>query len=257
MANSNRRLGHDIGKRVATTWLAARKGIQVVIVDDLQLVLPVDSSVIRQQRAATSSRTAQANGDGRQSLRVRGVATQPLRPWILHGSHTKLSEFVQPQAKGARLDSSLSAARLAPRSLTGEWRSVNLGTMFGKIIKWAGLVAWPRAWHNLPSSRQMELTEKLPSHVVTAWLGNSERIAEKHYLQVLDAHFDRAIQDDANHETTFPKAAQIPAQLVSEPLGNASQALEAENDKPLVLLGNPTKQGVRESRGWAILDSNQ
>ena len=32
-----------------------------------------------------------------------------------------------------------------PGATTGDWRSVNLGTMFGKIIKRAGLVAWPRA----------------------------------------------------------------------------------------------------------------
>ena len=71
--------------------------------------------------------------------------------------------------------------------------------MFGKIIKRAGLVAWPRAWHNLRSSRQTELTETFPSHVVTAWLGNSERIAEKHYLQVLDSHFDKAVSADCMH----------------------------------------------------------
>ena len=48
-------------------------------------------------------------------------------------------------------------------------------------------------WHNLRSSCQTELTETFPSHVVTAWLGNSERIAEKHYLQVLDSHFAKAV----------------------------------------------------------------
>lgn len=68
--------------------------------------------------------------------------------------------------------------------------------MFGKIIKRAGLVAWPRAWQNLRSSRQTELTETFPSHVVTVWLGNSERIAEKHDLQVLDSHFDKAVSAD-------------------------------------------------------------
>ena len=31
-----------------------------------------------------------------------------------------------------------------PGAATGDWRSVNFGTMFGKIIKRAGLVAWPR-----------------------------------------------------------------------------------------------------------------
>ena len=81
-------------------------------------------------------------------------------------------------------------------------------------------------------------TLKFPSHVVTAWLGNSERIAEKHDLQVLDSHFDRAAQDN-----TPEMAAQIPAQLVSESLGNASHPSAAENDKPLVLQNNSTKKG--------------
>jgi len=72
------------------------------------------------------------------------------------------------------------------------WRNVNLRTQFERILARAGLVAWPRLFHNLRSSRQTELTEDFPSHVVCAWLGNSEEIAREHYLQVTDEHFDRA-----------------------------------------------------------------
>lgn len=61
-----------------------------------------------------------------------------------------------------------------------------------RIIERAGVTAWPKLWHNLRSSRQTELTEDFPAHVVSAWLGNSERIATQHYLQVLDSHFDKA-----------------------------------------------------------------
>ena len=82
---------------------------------------------------------------------------------------------------------------------SGDWRNVNLGSQFTKIIKRASLVPWPRVWHNLRSSCQTELTETFPSHVVTSWLGNSERIAEKHYLQVLDSHFDKAVSADCMH----------------------------------------------------------
>lgn len=39
--------GHDITKRVATIRLAARKGVKIAIVDDLQLVPPDDPSVIQ------------------------------------------------------------------------------------------------------------------------------------------------------------------------------------------------------------------
>ncbi|MFO1019389.1 MAG: hypothetical protein U0903_01625 [Planctomycetales bacterium] len=42
------------------------------------------------------------------------------------------------------------------------------------------------------ATRQTELTERFPSHVVCAWLGNSQAIATKHYLHVTDEHFERA-----------------------------------------------------------------
>ncbi|MCX7422515.1 MAG: tyrosine-type recombinase/integrase [Planctomycetia bacterium] len=74
----------------------------------------------------------------------------------------------------------------------GDWRAVNLRTRFQKIVKKAGQAPWPRLWHNLRASRQTELTESFPAHVVSAWLGNSERIAAAHYLQVLDSHFQKA-----------------------------------------------------------------
>ncbi len=114
-------------------------------------------------------------------------------------------------------------------------RRSNLHRGLETIIKRAGLVAWPRAWHNLRSSRQTELTETFPSHVVTAWLGNSERIAEKHYLQVLDSHFDRA---------SALNSAAPALRNTSETLSTAPQPCSAANAKPLVLSGKPTKQGV-------------
>ena len=60
-------------------------------------------------------------------------------------------------------------------------------------IKRAGLTKWPRLWHNLRSSRQTDLEAKFPSHVVCAWLGNSTSIARRHYLQILDRDFEKAI----------------------------------------------------------------
>ena len=76
---------------------------------------------------------------------------------------------------------------------TSGWRNTNLRTQFQRIIKRAGLTPWPRLFHNLRSSRQTELAEAFPSHVVCTWLGNSEDIARKHYLQVTEAHFTAAV----------------------------------------------------------------
>ncbi len=51
---------------------------------------------------------------------------------------------------------------------------------------------WPRLWHNLRASRQTDLERRHPSHVVCAWLGNSRKVAEKHYLMVTDEDFETA-----------------------------------------------------------------
>ena len=47
------------------------------------------------------------------------------------------------------------------------------------------------------ASRETELAKQYPIHVVTKWLGNTPRIALKHYLQVTDADFDKASEHDS------------------------------------------------------------
>ncbi len=59
-------------------------------------------------------------------------------------------------------------------------------------IKAAGLPVWPRLWHNLRATRQTELADLYPIQVVTAWIGNSRGVAERHYLQTTDEHFAKA-----------------------------------------------------------------
>lgn len=68
----------------------------------------------------------------------------------------------------------------------------NLRTQFLRIIRRAGLKPWPRLFHHLRANRQTELTARFPLHVVCEWIGNSASIADKHYLQVTDAHYDDA-----------------------------------------------------------------
>ena len=72
-------------------------------------------------------------------------------------------------------------------------KSSNLRTQASRIIKRANLTQWPRLFQNLRSSRETELVREHPVHVVTKWLGNSPRIAEKHYLQITEDDFQWAI----------------------------------------------------------------
>ena len=48
-------------------------------------------------------------------------------------------------------------------------------------------------WRNLRSIREAELLKDFPIHVVCGWIGNTERIARRHYLQTTEADFDKAL----------------------------------------------------------------
>jgi integrase len=70
--------------------------------------------------------------------------------------------------------------------------TTNLRTQLTKIIRRAGLKPWPKLWQNLRSTRETELAETFPIHVVCEWIGNTVAVAAKHYLQVTDEHFEQA-----------------------------------------------------------------
>ncbi|MBD3675155.1 MAG: site-specific integrase [Planctomycetaceae bacterium] len=74
-------------------------------------------------------------------------------------------------------------------------RNSNLRTQLKRIIKKAGLKPWPKLFHNLRSTRETELAEQFPMHTVCSWIGNSQLIAAKHYLQVTEDHFQEALQN--------------------------------------------------------------
>ena len=108
------------------------------------------------------------------------------------------------------------------------WRNFNLRTQFERIIRKAGLEPWPRLFHNLRASRETELAERFPLHVVTAWLGNTPDIARKHYLQVTDEHHKRALEP----------AAEKPAASGATPLPAAGRAALC------TALQNPVQSGA-------------
>lgn len=58
---------------------------------------------------------------------------------------------------------------------------INLGQQAHRIIRLSGLQPCERTFHNLRASRQTELSEQYPAHVVCAWMGNTETVARDHY----------------------------------------------------------------------------
>jgi hypothetical protein len=89
-----------------------------------------------------------------------------------------------------------------------------------RIVKRAGFESWSRIFHALRSSRETELARDFPLHVVTAWLGNTLKIAMRHYLLTTEADFERATTKKTKPEL----AVQIPVQQDDKRRCNASQS---------------------------------
>ncbi|MCE5276979.1 MAG: tyrosine-type recombinase/integrase [Planctomycetaceae bacterium] len=68
----------------------------------------------------------------------------------------------------------------------------NLRTQLTKIIKRAGVTPWGKLFQNLRSTRETELAETYPVQTVCRWIGNTPKIAMRHYLQTTEEHWTRA-----------------------------------------------------------------
>jgi Phage integrase family len=139
------------------------------------------------------------------------------------------------------------AFELAPEGATHVLRryrnpAKDLRSGFLRILRRAGVSPWPRLFHNLRATRETELAAEYPLHVVCAWIGNTERIAQAHYLQVTDDYFQRAAGGAAESGAVSPeKALQNPVRQPAAPGRTGPQ-------------GGPNSPGgcelVREGASW-------
>jgi integrase len=109
----------------------------------------------------------------------------------------------------------------------------NLRQHLGRIIRKAGLTPWPKLFINCRASRETELAETFPIQVVTAWIGNSEPVARKHYLQVTEEHFARAAHDPARAparaHSVFSGCAELDG--VSQTPGNSAKVQGKQQER--------------------------
>ena len=112
----------------------------------------------------------------------------------------------------------------------------NLRTQLTRIITRAGLTVWPKLFHNLRATRQTELAERYPLHVVCAWIGNTKAVAEGHYLQVTDEHFSSAAQNQA-------QSAHVSAASGNAPDSGANE-IRPENVADAALCGSVQESGM-------------
>jgi hypothetical protein len=108
------------------------------------------------------------------------------------------------------------------------WRDSekNLRTGLYRILRRAGVKPWPRLYQNLRSSRETELADTFPIHVVAEWLGNSPKTALAHYTQVTEEHYQKAVQ---NPVQLVQKMVQHEADAGSHGVANPQENQEIAN----------------------------
>lgn len=93
---------------------------------------------------------------------------------------------------------------------------------------------------------ETDLARQFPLAVAAKWLGNTQAVAMRHYVDVTDADFERA---SAGVDPSTEKAAKNPAQSAHETRGNEPQGEPAAQEKTLVFSGNSEIAEVPENQG--------
>jgi hypothetical protein len=103
------------------------------------------------------------------------------------------------------------------------------------------------------ASCETDLAREFPLAVVAKWLGNTQAIAMRHYVDVTDADFERAATPGG---VADGKAAQTAAQSERVQSCRESQANESANEKAPVLQGSATCGDTLQNGGWRRRESN-
>jgi integrase len=124
----------------------------------------------------------------------------------------------------------------------------NLRTRMEKIIARAGLKPWPKLFHNLRATRETELAQQYPMHVVCEWIGNSQPVALKHYLRVTDGDYATATaQPTATPAKVESTAAASGAESGAVIGQTAVQKMVQQSSAAICTVGQET-QTARELR---------
>jgi len=117
--------------------------------------------------------------------------------------------------------------------------AINLRKNLEQIIEKAGLKTWPKLFQNLRATRQTELCEQWPEHIVCTWIGNSQQVARKHYLQITEKHYEKAAgmvtseaaQEAALHGTAKPRIE--PNSVIEPPLFDEKRGYAIDRERKM------------------------
>jgi integrase len=135
----------------------------------------------------------------------------------------------------------------------------NVGTELKRIIGRTKVEVWPDLLRNLRRTRETELADHFPEHLLVAWIGNTVKVAREHYLRPTNAHFQRA----ANEKTTGQAADALHKALQSVAVREGHE-WTADNRSPaetVHLPGNdadgPRQTTTNDTSEYPRLESNQ
>jgi len=177
----------------------------------------------------------------------RGLRTCPLFPEL----REILQEAFEIYGGQSEYVVDMPTYRAAAQGKDG-WQNANLRTQFLKLIAKAGLEPWPRLFHSMRASRQTELEESFPTHVVCNWIGNSVAIAKASYLLTTEEHFTRAagkVPTDAGQQDAYglnPQAIN-PTRAESETSNFPSNAGDTQQAR------KPDRKSQKPCKNPAIL----
>jgi integrase len=81
----------------------------------------------------------------------------------------------------------------------------NFGTMFGKIVRRAGLPEIPRPFDNMRMTRSNEVYNRWGAFKESQWIGHSARVRQDHYLMLTDDDFSDASKVSMELPAAVPK----------------------------------------------------
>lgn len=135
----------------------------------------------------------------------------------------------------------------------------NTRTQLQRIIKRAGLEPWPKLWQNLRSTRETELMDRHPEHVVCEWIGNTQAVARQHYLQVTDDHYAAGAAGEAVQKAVHDSVQQVHAasrtltHVIASPVSQGG--VDAWLEEQLRSFPGSWEHD-EEVEKWAVQDSN-
>lgn len=127
--------------------------------------------------------------------------------------------------------------------------NTTVATSLKKFVRRAGLTPWPCFLNNLRSTRQRELIRKVGLKPACEWIGNSARVAEKHYDHVTQEDFDKV----TGGATSGANAVQNPVHRQSSP--SNAEPHESENSQGKTRFDGKTRR-IGEAAKYTRQESN-